>query len=200
MEVIILRHAETNGNLEHRYIGLTDEPLSGFGIEHATKKGSFPDIKRVVTSPLLRTKQTAKIFFPNAELVPYWGLEEMHFGEFEGKNFEEMTGDLTYQAWIDSNGLDTCPGGENRDGFIERTCAAFKKVLKDALALHEERLIIVAHCGTIMSVTSSFSDPACGYFDCRVSHCEGFRFTLSEDDFENPVLKERELIKDLKLL
>jgi alpha-ribazole phosphatase len=122
MEIILLRHAETKGNLERRYIGLTDEPLCEEGIRHAKSLGSFPEIKSVAVSPLLRAKQTARLIFPNAELTPYEGLEEMHFGYFEGKNFEEMSEDPRYRAWVDSFGVDHCPGGESRDEFISRTC------------------------------------------------------------------------------
>lgn len=196
MEIIIIRHAETKGNLERRYIGLTDEPICEQGIENAKNFGAYTDVKRVVISPLLRTKQTAGIIFPNAELIPYEGLEEMHFGDFEGKNFEEMANDPAYQAWVDGNGVDNCPGGESRAEFIERSCAAFKKVIRENIG--EERIFIVAHCGTLMSVTSSFAQPPCDYFECRVGHCEGFRFRLSYNDVENPVLLDREFIKDLK--
>jgi alpha-ribazole phosphatase len=198
MEIIIIRHAETKGNLERRYIGLTDEPICENGKAHAEAFGSYPDVKRVVVSPLLRARQTAAIIFPNAELVPYEGLEEMHFGDFEGKRFEEMANDPKYQAWVDNGGVDNCPNGESRAEFIARTCEAFKKVLNDASAKGEERLFIVAHCGTLMAVTSSFADPPCDYFDCRVSHCEGFRFALQMLSDGSIRLTDRILIKDLK--
>ncbi len=198
MEIIIIRHAETKGNLEHRYIGLTDEPICEQGIAKAKAFGAYPEVKKVVVSTLLRTKQTAQIIFPNAELLPCEGLEEMHFGEFEGKNFEEMAENPAYQAWVDSNGLDRCPGGESRAEFIARSVAAFKRVLRDAASNGEERLFIVAHCGTLMSVTSSFAEPPCDYFECRVGHCEGFRFRLTDFDGDSLKLLDREFIKDLR--
>lgn len=199
MELILIRHAETQGNLEHRYIGLSDEALSETGVRHAESAGASPNIKRVVVSPLQRAKQTARILFPNAEQIEYQGIEEMHFGKFEGKNFEEMAENPEYQAWVDSNGLDNCPDGESREEFIKRTQAAFKRVLKDAFKRGDERLIIVAHCGTLMAVASSFSEPPCDYFDSRVAHCEGFRFTINEYDEDNLKLLNREPIKDFNI-
>ena len=198
MEIIIIRHAQTKGNLERRYIGLTDEPICEQGIENAKAFGSYAEVKKVIVSPLLRTKQTASIIFPNAELIPYEGLEEMHFGDFEGKNFEEMADNPAYQDWVDKGGLDHCPNGESRAEFISRTVEAFKKVLRDFVDKGEERLFIVAHCGTLMSVTSSFAEPPCDYFECRVGHCEGFRFRLADFDGSNLKLLDREFIKDLK--
>ncbi|MFR7736011.1 MAG: histidine phosphatase family protein [Eggerthella lenta] len=40
---------------------------------------------RVITSGMARTDQTARILFPNAELMACPGLREMDFGDFEAK-------------------------------------------------------------------------------------------------------------------
>ncbi len=200
MEVLLIRHAETKSNLERRYIGRTDEPLCPEGIKHAESKGVFPEVARVAVSPLKRARQTAGILFPNAEQVVYEGLAEMHFGKFEGKSFEEMANDPLYRAWVDSHGVDRCPGGESRTDFVSRTAAEFKRVLRDALKLGEKRLIIVAHGGTAMAVTSSFAFPPIDYFDCRIAHCEAYRYTLSDTDFgESPRLINCAKLKDFEL-
>ena len=200
MEVFLIRHAETKSNLERRYIGRTDDPLCPEGIKNAESKGVFPEVTRVAVSPLKRARQTAAILFPNAEQVVYEGLAEMYFGKFEGKNFEEMANDPLYQAWVDSQGVDRCPGGESRADFIARTAAEFKKALRDFVTLGEDRLVLVAHGGTAMAVTSSFSFPPIEYFDARIAHCEAFRYTLSDSDFdENPQLTNCTKLKDIKL-
>lgn len=200
MEVILLRHAETQSNLERRYIGRTDESLCLQGILHAEGIGPFPEVTRVAVSPLMRARQTAGILFPNAVQVVYEGLSEMFFGKFEGKNFEEMANDPLYRAWVDSQGIDRCPGGESRADFISRTAAEFTKAVRDAVELHEKRLVLVAHGGTAMAVTSRFAFPAIDYFDSRVNHCEGFSYTLAETDFgEAPRLINCTRLKDLKL-
>mgnify|MGYP000581579371 CR=1 FL=1 len=38
LEVLLLRHGQTQGNLEKRYIGKTDEPLSEKGIRFLQEK------------------------------------------------------------------------------------------------------------------------------------------------------------------
>ncbi len=43
----------------------------------------------MITS-LQRTRQTAEVLFPDAELVVADGLKEMDFGVFEGRNYREM--------------------------------------------------------------------------------------------------------------
>ena len=62
MEVILIRHFKTKGNLEKRYIGRTDEPLY---IPAAPEtKMIEEDIEHVVVSPMMRCRQTAGILFP----------------------------------------------------------------------------------------------------------------------------------------
>lgn len=64
MQVLLVRHGKTQGNLEHRYVGRTDEPL--LAEERARLMNScyekfHPDI--VYCSKMLRCKQTAEILF-----------------------------------------------------------------------------------------------------------------------------------------
>lgn len=44
-------------------------------------------------------------------------LSECDFGEFENKNYKELSGNQDYQRWIDSNGTLPFPGGESREAF-----------------------------------------------------------------------------------
>lgn len=57
----------------------------------------------VYITPLQRTAQTARVLFPEAELVVVKDLQEMCFGSFEGKNYVEMEHDADYQAWVQAN-------------------------------------------------------------------------------------------------
>ena len=63
MEIMLIRHSMTAGNLQRRYVGRTDEGLCPEGIELAEQKAQFllmPDI--VYTSPMLRCRETAEIY------------------------------------------------------------------------------------------------------------------------------------------
>lgn len=195
-----MRHGKTNSNLEQRYIGTTDEPVSPEGIEQLESLGAFPCINRVAVSPRRRARQTAEILFPAAVQTVYEGLAEMNFGSFEGKNYAELADNPDYIGWVDSGCTGRCPGGESLSEFIARTSEAFVNALSDAVSSGEERLIIVAHGGTIMTVTSEFSEPDCDYFECRADHGEGFRFTFTGFDGRGrPRLINRIYLKDLSL-
>ncbi|MCH5339887.1 MAG: histidine phosphatase family protein [Acetatifactor sp.] len=129
MKILFLRHGATAGNEMRRYIGRTDEPLSPQGIRQAEAAGKIPVLSLVYVTPLLRTRQTAEIMFPNARQVTVEDLREMDFGDFEGKNAQEMESDRLYRDWVDGNCMGQCPGGESRDAFADRVQTAFERTV-----------------------------------------------------------------------
>lgn len=170
MNLILIRHGKTPSNLARAYCGSRDETLSGIGIDEIRKIGSFPDVPSVYITPLQRTRQTARLIFPNADLVVAEGLREMCFGRFEGHTAEEMVDDAEYRSWVDGSCEDLCPGGECRADFEKRTADAFYNLVAEACERGEERVICVVHGGTIMSVMHSFATPARSYFDWYVQN------------------------------
>ena len=134
LRIALIRHAPTQGNLEGRYVGATDEGLSDQGRARAGEAavalaGLAP--RRLFTSGMRRCDETAAILFPKLVPAHVPGLAEMHFGAFEGKTYAEMDGDVRYQAWVDSGCTAACPDGEDQAGFIARVRAAFEQVLDD---------------------------------------------------------------------
>ena len=75
IELLFIRHGATEGNLHHRYIGRTDEPLCEAGVaqvETLRKQGRSVD--KLFVSPLLRTRQTAELLFPQ---MPYTVVDRL---------------------------------------------------------------------------------------------------------------------------
>ena len=106
MLIYLLRHGLTEYNAQKRYQGQRDIPLSPEGLAQLRRADIDPKV--VYISTLQRTRQTAEVLFPDAELVPVDGLKEMCFGSFEGRNYIEMEHDPDYQAWV---ALYSRPGG-----------------------------------------------------------------------------------------
>ena len=87
MRLVMLRHGATAGNEERRYVGRrTDEPLSDLGRTQCARLGTFGQVCAVYTSPLLRARQTARLCFPSARIIPVEDLAEYDFGAFEGRS------------------------------------------------------------------------------------------------------------------
>ena len=139
-----------------------DIPLSAEGLSQLRRADIDPKV--VYITPLQRTAQTARVLFPEAELVVVKDLQEMCFGSFEGKNYVEMEHDADYQAWVQANCESKCPDGERKDDFSNRICGAFSALVDKALADGEELLVILAHGGTQMAAMERYALPRRGYY------------------------------------
>lgn len=183
MEIVLIRHGKTKGNLEGRYVGKTDEPLLASSREELLKSefGKFcPDL--VYCSPMLRCLQTAEVLFPGREICRKEGLRETDFGEFEYNNYEELNGNPAYQAWIDSGGMLAFPGGESGADFRKRCCRAFVSCIQDAKEKRAQKIAIVAHGGTIMSIMERYGKPEGDFYSWHVDNGGGYRGELEEKD------------------
>ena len=120
LSIVLLRHGKTEGNLYGRYNGRTDEPLCAEGIDGAEAARHFSEISLVYSSPMQRAQQTARICYPNAQIVTSPDLREMDFGDFEGRTADEMEHDADYRAWVAGGCVDVCPNGEGIPDFAKR--------------------------------------------------------------------------------
>ena len=199
VKITWIRHGMTRANEEHRYLGKTDEPLSEKGIrflQEKKKKSFFNAPEFLYASPMKRCVQTAELLFRRKPvLILEW--KEMDFGQFEGKNYEELKDNPDYQKWIDSNGTLPFPGGEPREQFIRRSMEGFDWMMSDILIKSEKNtgiqngtetqdlknnceteipVVAVVHGGTIMAVLSSLTGGE--YFDFQVKNGEGYETVL----------------------
>lgn len=182
MELVIVRHGETPGNAQRRYVGAVDQPLSPRGRAQAREAGTYPQVEKVYVSPMRRAGETAAIMFPNARQVPVPGVEEMDFGAFAGRTAGEMEGDAAYRAWVAGGCEGPCPGGESRAAFIDRVCAAVSGLCREAAGRGEERVILVAHGGTMMASLYRLADERRGYYDWLAGNCGGYRMEVAFPD------------------
>lgn len=185
----LLRHACTSSNLCGRYLGRTDEPLCKEGVVQASRL-SLGAVDRVFVSPLSRCVQTARIVFPQAQQTVVEGFQECDFGEFEGKNYQELGGDPRYQAWIDSGGELPFPSGESKKEFCRRTCRAFEEIQPEMLGC--AACAVVAHGGTLMALLERYALPRRGYYEYQVKNCCGFltQLTMQNGRAQIKILEE----------
>ena len=189
-ELILIRHGKTAGNLLGRYIGSrTDEPLCDEGREGLAGK-QLPEVERLYVSPMKRCVETAEILWPGFDrkkMRKVTDLRECDFGDFENKNYKELSGNGDYQAWIDSNGTLPFPNGESMDAFKSRCLEAFARIVEEVSEAEQEwiasgktgifRAGIVVHGGTIMAILEQYGYPKAAYFDYQVKNGCGYRLT-----------------------
>ena len=170
--IAFIRHGMTQGNLEKRYIGRTNQPLCEKGTVQAKALfgNGMPDCSFVFASPYLRCLQTAHILFPYRQIKILDDLRECDFGDFEGKTAEELEQDASYAAWLNEKCVTPIPGGEGVMEFKERCCAAFEEAVQtlpdDATAA------FVIHGGTIMAILERFAQPMRQFYEYHIGNCE----------------------------
>lgn len=188
MLVYLLRHGKTAWNLEGRYQGRSDIPLCEAGRKALKPAGFVPE--RVYVSPMKRAAETAQLLFPGVQPIVVPGLEEMDFGAFEGKSFRDLADDQNYRAWVEENCTAPCPGGEGREDFSRRVCAAFERLM----AREREQLVIVAHGGTQMAILERYGRPHRDYFAWQSPNGGGF--LLEAEHWEQT--RELKLLREIK--
>ncbi len=176
LDVVMIRHAQTQGNLRGAYIGRTDEPLCPEGtrlLDEQIARGIYPKVDAVCASDLRRCVETARRIYPGVPLTLCAGLRETDFGVFEGKNYAQLNGNPDYQRWIDSGGTIPFPGGEAPADFRARSVRAFTEWCE---SVECGSVAIVCHGGTIMAVLDALSRPHRDFYDWQVKNAGGYRF------------------------
>lgn len=175
VKLSFIRHGATTSNELRKYLGRADEDLSEKGIAKLGElklAGIYPEVELVAASPMNRCLQTAEIIYDVTRplVIDVW--REIDFGRFEGKDYQELTGDPEYQKWIDSQGMLPFPDGESREDFIRRCDDGFRQFC-EYLRRQEpipESAALIAHGGTIMSILSTYSEADYYSFQCPNSH------------------------------
>lgn len=184
INLTLIRHGKTPSNREHRYLGVTEEALSGEGrkqLEILAEKGILKKPWLLFISPMLRCQESAGILFPGRKAYPIEEWREMNFGTYEGKNYEDLKNDSYYQKWIDSNGTLPFPEGESQQEYIKRchrglltaTKIIQKEIAENQMTESQPRNITaVVHGGTIMALLHILAGG--NYFDYQVKNGGGY--------------------------
>jgi broad specificity phosphatase PhoE len=126
----LLRHGETEWNAENRICGRTDAPLSAAGRRQALRLAARLKpiaFEALYSSPLARASATAHLIAPAVGLEPILSesLVELDYGEWEGKNWEEISRHYseTLRAWEADPAELAPPGGETGLAAQQRAVA-----------------------------------------------------------------------------
>ena len=155
--LVLVRHGESQWNLENRFTGWVDVPLSEKGVAEAKAAGE--KIKRqkirfdiAYTSVLRRAQDTLRLMLEVLEQTQLpvekdQALNERHYGDLQGLNKAETAekfGAAQVKIWRRSYDV-APPNGESLKDTASRTLPYFQsKVLKD---IKKGRNVLVAAHG-----------------------------------------------------
>ncbi|HQP91365.1 MAG TPA: histidine phosphatase family protein [Candidatus Omnitrophota bacterium] len=154
MKILLIRHGQTQPNIERTYSGWNDIPLNKTGIKQAKKVAKFLQglsVDKIYCSDLKRCRQFAGIAFKGSAIETYKELREINFGAFEGLSHEEIMESFPeqYIAWLKDPLNKKIPKGEDVKNVMKRTIGFLKKITKTA---GHSTIAIVSHSGPIKSI------------------------------------------------
>ena len=134
----LVRHGETEWNVERRIQGWSDSPLTSVGRAQAEVHGRLlatHGVDRVLASPLGRTKQTVAPIVRETKVAAEYDprLREVCMGEWSGRTSQEIQSSYAeqWQARLDDPEGYRPPNGENRFD-VSRRVAPLLEELNDS--------------------------------------------------------------------
>ncbi len=156
MKVYVVRHGQTEWNVQKKVMGRFDAPLTEVGLEQAkevSNKLKYIDIDLIICSPLKRAKQTAKVINKNKNISIIYDdrLIERYFGNLEGVLIDSINFN---EYWDYYKNLD--------DNNVETMHKMFKRIynfLDDIKEKYKNKnVLLVTHGGVGMSINCYFQN------------------------------------------
>ena len=155
-KLILIRHGQTDFNIQGKYCGYSDPPLNEEGMQQVEKlktrlEGLEVDV--LFSSDLQRAIETAQIALPNKLIKQVEKLREYNFGVFEGLTYEEIMEDHAdiYTAWIGDPSKKAIPQGDCFKSFSNRIREGLDSIL---LKNRGKTVALVTHSGPIRLILS----------------------------------------------
>jgi alpha-ribazole phosphatase/probable phosphoglycerate mutase len=163
MKIVMVRHVETFGNVEHRLNGHTESDYTQKGermkeqlVKELTSLHKKIKFDEIYASPTHRALQIAEDvgMAIDKKVKPDSRLKEFNFGIFEGKTWNESIeiAPKEWEMWMDDYLNYTVPGGQSQQEY-HRQCHEFIKDLNP-----DKTLLIIAHGGTIHGILTNLLD------------------------------------------
>lgn len=128
VQIWLVRHGETEWSLSGQHTGRTDLPLTPAGEQQAREIGKFLSGRRfgiVLTSPMLRARDTCRLAGYGDSAVVEPNLKEWDYGDYEGKTTAEIQEQKPgWSLWKDG-----VLGGESIEQVATRAQAVIDRVL-----------------------------------------------------------------------
>ncbi len=155
LHVSFVRHGESVSNVEGRWQGQGDSPLSRDGVRqaHALAERFRPDpFDLVVSSDLSRALETARALGEDVVLEPRF--REVDVGAWEGLTYDEVHDEFRDEIVALGQGrLDVAiGGGESWLDVHERASAAFLELLERARREERRHVAVVCHGGVFRAL------------------------------------------------
>jgi broad specificity phosphatase PhoE len=146
--IILVRHGQTAANADGLLLGRADPPLTELGHRQAAAvAAALPTPAAVISSPLLRARQTAAAFGLPVVEDDRW--TELDYGEFDGKPAASVPAE-EWARWRDDISF-APPAGESLADLGVRVRAACEELAGRA---RNEDVVVVSHVSPIKAAVA----------------------------------------------
>jgi broad specificity phosphatase PhoE len=149
MLLYLIRHGETDWNLERRCQGFSDSPLNETGLRQAEATArhlSDEKIDAVYSSSLRRAHEMARMIAEHHKVSVQTSdaLRELNQGEFEGLTFPELLENHAefLQQWLRDPADLRIPAGESMRELQARAWAELEEIVKKH---NDGNVVVVSH-------------------------------------------------------
>ena len=180
MKLYVVRHGQTNWNVERKVQGKADVDLNLKGIEQAqitSQNLRNEKIDLIICSPLKRADQTAQIINEgrNIPLIYDERISERDYGELEGTKKEDfdLKGFWSYKSNYNYD------RAENIRDFFERVYIFLDSVKKD---YKDKNVLLVCHGGISMPIECYFNGipEDDNLLKLELENCEIIKYDIEE--------------------
>ena len=187
----IMRHGETDLNVEHRMQGRQNLPLNANGLRQAAEhrreiEAAGLSFSRVYSSPLDRSLVTATTVAacPKEEIRIDERLIEIDYGPFEGLTYHELDNQMV-DFFRDPVHNAPPEGVEHIRTLIDRVSAFLEEIRNDESA--EGNILISTHGVVMRAMMAYFSDLGWSeIWTIMIGNCETFVTDLKDGAFTEP--------------
>ncbi len=159
-KLVLVRHGQSLWNLENRFTGWVDVPLTEKGRAEARRAAELLvglSFQVAYTSVLIRAQETLEIMLKalgqQVPVIRDVALNERHYGDLQGLNKAETAqryGDEQVKLWRRSYDL-IPPGGESLEMTSKRTLPFFDRAIMGDIRLNKN-VLVAAHGNSIRSI------------------------------------------------
>ncbi|MDO4869070.1 MAG: histidine phosphatase family protein [Bacillota bacterium] len=189
--IYIIRHGQTDLNKERLLQGRSDEPLNGEGIRQAEEAASWFRssgivIDRVISSPLGRAVQTAKIITGGGvSLETDDRLLEMDYGPYEGTSLLDPPPEIiTFFSDFVNN---PAPAGMEPLDHVVQRLGGFLESLKHEIR-EGENILISTHAIAMKGALEYLDpEPDGKYWARHIANCEVYETSYEAGGYSAPV-------------
>jgi len=159
-KLVLIRHGQSIWNLENRFTGWVDVPLTKQGEEEARKAAEHLrgiDFPVAYTSALRRAQDTLRIILErlgtDVPVIRDQALNERHYGDLQGLNKDDLRkqyGEEQVKIWRRSYDVPP-PGGEALKDTAARTLPFFERCIMGDIR-QGKNVLVVAHGNSNRSI------------------------------------------------